>query len=72
MASSGVSRPSKWKVLFAGLVVLSLAVGAAGTATAADAKLKDLGHGVTASEIKLGIAIIDYDVDRRLRRLRAW
>ena len=61
MARSGVSRPSKWKVLFAGLVVLSLAVGAAGSATAADAKLKDLGHGVTASEIKLGIAIIDYD-----------
>ena len=26
-----------------------------------DAKLKDVGHGVTASEIKVGIAIIDYD-----------
>jgi ABC-type branched-subunit amino acid transport system substrate-binding protein len=61
MAVSGVSRPSKWKVLFAGLVVFSLALGAAGTATAANAKLKDLGHGVSASEIKLGIAIIDYD-----------
>lgn len=61
MARSAVSRSSKWKVLFAGLVVLSLAVGAAGSATAASAKLKDLGHGVSATDIKVGIAIIDYE-----------
>ena len=61
MAGTGISRPSKWKVGFAALVVLALAVGAAGSATAASANLKDEGHGVSASEIKVGIAIIDYD-----------
>ena len=61
MARTGISRPSKWKIGFAALVVLALAVGAAGSATAADAKLKDLGHGVSAKDIKVGIAIIDYD-----------
>ena len=35
MAGTGISRPSKWKVGFAALVVLALAVGAAGSATAA-------------------------------------
>ncbi len=61
MAGTGISRPSKWKVSFAALVVLALAVGAAGSATAASGDLKNLGHGVSAKEIKLGIAIIDYD-----------
>jgi ABC-type branched-subunit amino acid transport system substrate-binding protein len=62
MAGHGISRPSIWKVGFATLVVLALAVGAAGTAgAAASAPLKDLGHGVTATDIKVGIAIIDYD-----------
>ena len=61
MASTGISGPSKWKIGFAALVALTLAIGAAGSATAASAKLKDLGHGVTASDIKVGIAIIDYD-----------
>ena len=35
MARTGISRPSKWKICFAALVVLALAVGAAGSATAA-------------------------------------
>jgi ABC-type branched-subunit amino acid transport system substrate-binding protein len=61
MAVHGTSRPSKWKVGFASLVVLALAIGAAGSAGAASAQLKDLGHGVTATDIKVGIAIIDYD-----------
>jgi hypothetical protein len=61
MAVHGTSRPSKWKVGFASLVVLAVAVGAAGSAGAANPPLKDLGHGVTATEIKVGIAIIDYD-----------
>jgi ABC-type branched-subunit amino acid transport system substrate-binding protein len=61
MARTGISRPSKWKVCFAALVVLTLAVGAAGSATAASGSLKDLGHGVSAKDIKVGIAIINYD-----------
>jgi ABC-type branched-subunit amino acid transport system substrate-binding protein len=61
MASTGISRSSKWKVSFTALLVLTLAVGAAGSATAASSgTLKDLGHGVSAKEIKVGIAIIDY------------
>ncbi len=62
MGSIGISRPSKWKVGLAALVVVALALGASGSAIAASSgTLKDEGHGVSAKEIKLGIAIIDYD-----------
>ena len=33
-----------------------------GAANGGSAKLKDLGHGVEADKIKVGIAIVDYDV----------
>jgi ABC-type branched-subunit amino acid transport system substrate-binding protein len=62
MASLGIRRKSSWKVGFAALVVFALAFGASGVAGAAsNGKLKDLGHGVGAKAIKVGIAIIDYD-----------
>ncbi|MEX1007453.1 MAG: ABC transporter substrate-binding protein [Acidimicrobiia bacterium] len=62
MAGTGISRPSKWKVWFAALVVVALALGASGgVAAAGSTKLKDLGHGVSAKDIKVGIAIINYD-----------
>jgi ABC-type branched-subunit amino acid transport system substrate-binding protein len=62
MASLGIRRKSSWKVCFAALVVVALAFGASGAAGAAsNGKLKDLGHGVSAKAVKVGIAIIDYD-----------
>jgi ABC-type branched-subunit amino acid transport system substrate-binding protein len=61
MAGTGITRPSKWTVCFVALVVLTLGLGEAGSATAAGGEPKDLGHGVSAKEIKLGIAIVDYD-----------
>lgn len=62
MASIDIRRSSKWKVTCAALVVVALAVGASSSAIAATSgNLKDLGHGVSAKEIKVGIAIIDYE-----------
>jgi hypothetical protein len=51
MASLGISRPSKFKVGFAALVVVALALGASGAAVAASSKLKNIGHGVSAKDI---------------------
>jgi branched-chain amino acid transport system substrate-binding protein len=42
-------------------LALTLASMAAGGASAADSGRRDLGHGVSKDEIKVGIAILDYD-----------
>jgi ABC-type branched-subunit amino acid transport system substrate-binding protein len=56
MATKRTSRLSRWIICLTVLTVAALALGASG-----DTKLKDLGHGVEADKIKLGIAIIDYE-----------
>ena len=60
MARIGVSRPSKWKMVVAATTVTALTLIAVAT-TASAAQLKNLGHGVSAKEVKVGIAIVDYD-----------
>ena len=60
MSRSGTSRRSRlarsrWTVCITVLVVAALTMGASGSG-----KLKDLGDGVSADKIKVGIAIIDY------------
>ena len=61
MVGTCISGTSKWWAGCVVLVVLMLAFGAVGSATAASGDLRNLGHGVSAKEIKVGIAIIDYD-----------
>jgi len=61
MARIDVSHPSKWKMGVAALTVLSLTLVAVATSTAGAAQQKNLGHGVEANDVKVGIAIIDYD-----------
>ena len=57
MARKRTSRSSKLLACVAVLAVAALTMGAAN----GGAKLKDLGHGVEADKVKLGIAIVDYD-----------
>jgi len=62
MAGARLTGTSKRRACWVMLVTLTtLAVGVSGSATAASGGRKDLGHGVSANEIKVGIAIIDYD-----------
>jgi ABC-type branched-subunit amino acid transport system substrate-binding protein len=62
MSRIGTSRSSRWRAVLVGLVIAALALSMGATAAnAANSKLKDLGHGVNADSIKVGIAIIDYD-----------
>lgn len=58
MATRRTSRTSKLVACIAVLAVAALTMGAA--SGGGSAKLKDLGHGVEADKIKVGIAIIDY------------
>jgi len=48
-------------VVCIGLVITALTLGMTATAASGASGLKDLGHGVSADQIKVGIAIIDYD-----------
>ena len=57
MATKRTSRSSKLVACVAALAAAALTVGAA----SGGGKLKDLGHGVEADKIKVGIAIVDYD-----------
>jgi hypothetical protein len=59
MATKRIRRSSKLFTCVAVLATAALTMGAASGGNGA--KLKDLGHGVTADSIKVGIAIVDYD-----------
>jgi ABC-type branched-subunit amino acid transport system substrate-binding protein len=48
-------NPSRWTLCVTVFVVAAITLGASSSS------LKDLGHGVTADKVKVGIAIIDYD-----------
>lgn len=58
MGPRRTARRSRWVVCLAALAVAALTLGASG---GGNAKLKNLGHGVTKDKIKIGFAVIDYD-----------
>jgi hypothetical protein len=62
MVRAGIGRRSarRFCCFVVAISVLALGVGGGVASAAASGKLKDLGHGVDKTSIKVGIAIIDY------------